>query len=442
MRFQTTIWYQDLNLINLEKKFGKEAMENIYFHIAAFDLNKICSLKPDYLDFGPFAQFVTKEFSKLWQELFKNIWAQWRYENGLPEYSGPVIKVSSSTKPLIIDRTTKFRKFLLPCGGGKDSLLSLRLMKVSGLDYETASYSDSIYGAHEKQHLLIERLIKSHSSEILNNRIWIFDDFMDSPVLLLNDKIDIKTLAAGETPFSVFALIPLALAKGFTDLAYGHERSANKGNMIWELTGEDVNHQWGKSKYAEASLSSYVKKNLVDRLNYFSLLGFMHDAAIFNLLSTDLANICFTHSCNIEKPWCKRCPKCAYVWLNYAAYLPEDILKKTIEGNLFDTPENLLWFSQMLGLEEHTPFECIGQVEEARLAFTLCRIKGLKGKAMDLFVKRFPEYDAVSHANEFIRLYTMDSTLPEILSSRLIGKLRAVIKRRRDLVINTLRSPQ
>ena len=38
-----------------------------------------------------------------------------------------------------------------------------------------------------------------------------------------------------------------------------------------------------------------------------------------------------------------------------------------------DDPVNLLAYRQMLGLEDHTPFECISQVDETRLAFLLAR---------------------------------------------------------------------
>ncbi len=47
----------------------------------------------------------------------------------------------------------------------------------------------------------------------------------------------------------------------------------------------------------------------------------------------------------------------------------------------------------MLGLEAHTPFECIGQIDEVRLAFELCKRKGLKGAAMQVFEREVPPVD-------------------------------------------------
>jgi len=80
--------------------------------------------------------------------------------------------------------------------------------------------------------------------------------------------------------------------------------------------------------------------------------------------------------------------------------------------NLFDVDENQRWFSEMLGLASHTPFECIGQVEEAQLAFELCRRKGLTGKAMTLYQKAFPVLDIQPILDKFLIVDNQD-TFPD-----------------------------
>jgi len=97
-----------------------------------------------------------------------------------------------------------------------------------------------------------------------------------------------------------------------------------------------------------------------------------------------------THSCNESKPWCLSCAKCAYVWLGYAAFLPEKLLQLTFSENPMNKKENLLWYQQLLGLTKHTPFECVGQADETRLLFELCRKRGIKGDAMTLYDNHFP----------------------------------------------------
>ena len=59
-----------------------------------------------------------------------------------------------------------------------------------------------------------------------------------------------------------------------------------------------------------------------------------------------------------------------------------------VHENLLDVEENLLFYRQMLELENMKPFECVGDFDEAKLAFELCyrNCKGLKGKAMEVLI--------------------------------------------------------
>lgn len=389
--FSTTYWYADVDLLALEERFGQQAMERIYFHITAFEANKLLSLRPGRLDLGPFAHLAGPAFSALWGTIAHHVWAQWRYEHDDPDYAGPELipgpGAASSGEPITLEpgpvETLSF------CGGGKDSLVAARLLERAGAPFDSLAYSSSVYGQAAPQHQLIDQLL-DHTAASTRRRLWIFDDFLDSPVARLHPELGVHHLLAAETPASVFAALPLALAHGYRHLVVAHEHSADFGNLVWQKTGEAVNHQWGKSLAAEHLLADYVQRELVSGVDYFSLLKPIDDTLIFNLLlgdaSEDLAAVRATHSCNVRKPWCCRCPKCAYVWLGYMAFLPVEDVEPIFGENLLDLEENQLTFRQMLGLEEHTPFECIGTVGETRLAFALCHRKGLKGRAMDTYL--------------------------------------------------------
>jgi hypothetical protein len=58
--------------------------------------------------------------------------------------------------------------------------------------------------------------------------------------------------------------------------------------------------------------------------------------------------------------------------------------------NLLNIEENQIWWRQLLGLEDHTPFECVGKVEEARLCFRIMDKKGVNGAAMNIFKEEVP----------------------------------------------------
>jgi hypothetical protein len=134
---------------------------------------------------------------------------------------------------------------------------------------------------------------------------------------------------------------------------------------------------------AERLLHDYIRAHLVSDLAMFHLLRPVYDLNVFSMLRNDLAAVPSTHSCARQKPWCCRCAKCVYVWMNYVAWLPEETVSETFEVNLFEIPENRTVLRKMLGLESFKPTDCVGTVSEARLAFSMCRAKGVGGVIAD-----------------------------------------------------------
>jgi len=421
LRFSTSLWYGETDLVDLESHFGRDFMERIYFHIAASDASKLVSLAPAELDMGPFARFTTEAFAALWQAIIYGVWAQWRYQHQRPDYLGPRIvnPLQPGSEPVEI--TGGDVDYLCFCGGGKDSLVMANLLEGARAPYASFAYAGSSYGRSGQQHALIDGLLDTRTP-VRRHRQWVFDDFVDSPIVDLGGVEGLRELTAAETPASIFAALPVLLAHGYRHLVLGHEASANVGNLVWDATGEDVNHQWGKSAAAETLINSYLASELIGNASYFSVLQPVHDPVIFYLLNRSLDSIGKTHSCNVHKPWCMRCPKCAYVWLGYQAYLPGDRLE--LPGpNPLDLPENAGWYRDMIGLSEHTPFECIGQIDESRLALALVRAKGIRGRAIDdLFDELGPlDLDAIER-----RYLTVadESSAPPDLAASLLAQMR------------------
>ena len=432
-KFTTSIWYDDINLNQLESDYGKEVIDKLIFHIAAFEINKLCSLKPDQISFGPLSRFCTSTFKTLWIKVFKEVWGQWRYENDLPNYDGPEFLDSALETPSISTKAGDVG-VLAFCGGGKDSLVVSKLLESSGEAYSSLAYSHSIYGEPEKQHTLIDGLLDT-CSPARRHKQWVIEDFTTSPVLKLGNPNNVKTLCAAETPASIFAALPLVLAFGYSYLVLGHEKSADFGNMVWDKTGEMINHQWGKSYEAELLLNSYIKTNLIENVQIGSILKPIHDTLIFGLLAPHKKSVIHTHSCNINKPWCKRCAKCAYVWINYMAFLPIDLVNQIFGENLLDVEDNQIWFKQMLGLDLHTPFECVGQPEEAQIAFELAKLKGIKGKAMDLYISNFMAIDFAPLIDRYLTVDEHHSALPSELLKKPVAQMYEVsVKVKLDLI--------
>lgn len=432
LRFSTTHWYEQLDLDALARTHGEESVERLLFHVAMFELNKLCSLRPERVSLGPWTRFLTPALLDLWREVFVNVWAQWRYENDDPDYLGP--DFDSPTKDLPAPLAPVERAevdALVFCGGGKDSLATMRLLEASGLRFDTLGYAASIYGPADAQHALIDGLV-SRCAPRRHLRQWVYDDFVDAPVLKLVDGAP-RTLTAAETPSSVFAALPLAVQHGYARLALGHERSADAGQRRWERTGEIINHQWGKSRAAEALIDRYVREHLVAGVECFSPLRPIHDVVIFGSLRRWPDDVPFTHSCNLKKPWCLRCPKCLYVWLGCAAMLPREVVRATFgDDGLLADPSRTAGFEALLG-EYAQPFECIGHAAEARIYLAACAARGYEGETVTRFVER---YGAPRETLALAEGYTdVDvSALPEALRGRLGAVLERVAQETRGFL--------
>lgn len=419
--FTTTYWY-DVDLDELQGRIGSHDFERLLFHIALFEINKGASLRPVRLDLGRWTHLLTPELAELWRTILFNVWGQWRWEHNDPHYTGPELPPATAGGESPIERSVDPEAALVFCGGGKDSLVAMDLLERAGIDYSAFVYSSSIYGRADEQHRLIGDLLHKSTPQRVH-RQWIYDDFLDTPVLELGEG-RVHSLTAAETPSSVFASLPVVLTDGFQHVVLAHERSANRGNLVWDRTGEEINHQWGKSLAAERLLNTYIRRNLVEDFSYFSVLQPVYDALIFSLLRSRLDAVPFTHSCNVRKPWCRRCSKCAYVWINYKAWLPWSVVDPMFDDeNLLDVPENQLNFEQMLGLHDHTPFECIGQISETRLAFALAQGQGLVGRAMETFASKVPVEDWVRVADELLTV-SDEHEIPGSFADPLLRRMR------------------
>jgi UDP-N-acetyl-alpha-D-muramoyl-L-alanyl-L-glutamate epimerase len=353
----------------------------------------------------------------------RHVWGQWRYEHDRPDHAGPEIAGPVSRAEASPVPASLHPKVLLFCGGGKDSLVAARVLDEAGVPYASYAYSHSSYGAPEPQHALIDGLL-DHLAPVERHRHWVFDDLLDVPIERLAPELGVRSVTAAETPSSLFGALPLALAQGCTDVVVAHERSADVGNLVWGRTGEEINHQWGKSLDAERLLRDYVDQQLVAGLTYSSVLKPAHDVLIFRALADSLDAVPATHSCNVVKPWCLRCAKCAYVWLGYQAFLPAATNQATFgDRNLLDDPANQMWFEQMLGLGDHTPFECIGQVDEARLAFELLRRRGGTGAAMRMYEEQVGAVDAERLYRDLIAVAPDHHAMPPRLADRVVPVL-------------------
>lgn len=382
--FLTQIYYPTIDLTRIAAP--RESLHRLFCHIALFEGMKFCAAFPDVYDVSAIADGLSENALKAFAEWVPPSWSQHLYENQRSDYVGPRLLTDlplGKSQPFTLQHPNEI--LLFGNGGGKDSLLGMKMLGDGGIPYATYQWARSEYGTLREQHRLMTR-IEKHIHPAAKERISIHDDFTDATFLNIYYP-DIKGDSANGNPCQVgmpeglFEALPICLAKGYSSLVFANERSASTGNFA---EGE-VNHQWIKSFAAETAYRNFIKNELISNVSFYSLLRPLYDWQIFQRLSRYPEVLPDIHSCNIQKPWCKRCAKCAYVWMNLMARFPKPMIDQLFLENLFDVPELQPFFRQMMGLETHNAFECIGEINETLLALKKCSDKGLQGKALQTF---------------------------------------------------------
>ncbi|OCG95253.1 hypothetical protein LMG918_14570, partial [Xanthomonas euvesicatoria] len=173
-------------------------------------------------------------------------------------------------------------------------------------------------------------------------------------------------------------LVLAALLTGVDQVVFSNERSASYGSQI-PGTGE-VNHQWSKGWAFEQAFGEYVQRHVAADLRYYSLLRPLSELAVARQFAkTDHYDAHFS-SCNRnfhimgERPvhrWCGVCPKCHFVFLALAPFMPKTRLVNIFGRNLLDDATQAGGYDALLEFQDHKPFECVGEGRESRAAMAV-----------------------------------------------------------------------
>jgi len=66
--------------------------------------------------------------------------------------------------------------------------------------------------------------------------------------------------------------------------------------------------------------------------------------------------------------WCGQCPKCHFVFLALAPFMPKPRLLAIFGRNLLDDDSLASAFDALMEFRDHKPFECVGEGSESRAA--------------------------------------------------------------------------
>ena len=252
-----------------------------------------------------------------------------------------------------------FSGYIVPIGGGKDSVVTLEVLKVD-------KKKDFCLIINPKPVTLDCAKIAGFEN---TNIIEIYRT-IDKNLLELNKQGFIN----GHTPFSsmlAFVSYFVAYLLGKKYIALSNENSANESNII----GEKINHQYSKSYEFECDFEEYSEKYLKTPVKYFSFLRPLNELQIAKIFSKYEKYHSTFKSCNVGSKtlpwkWCCNCPKCLFAYIILSPYLYKEKLVNIFGEDMFENPKLLKTFLELTGNGETKPFECVGTFEEVNFAIT------------------------------------------------------------------------
>lgn len=257
---------------------------------------------------------------------------------------------------------------LLLVGGGKDSVVSHQILR-------RAKQAHQVFYVGDSQQ--IEPLIAGFQAPrlLVGRRL--------DPILF---ELNASGALNGHVPVSAyyaFVAQLIAVLGGFGSIIASNERSASSANL--HIGPLEVNHQWSKGVRFESLFQQWQRHHLRRIPTYFSVLRPLSELHIASCFSRFPAHFTHFSSCNRNfrqrgrRPadrWCGRCSKCIFVFTMLGPWLEEQDMGRIFGGNFLADDENLSTLAQLLGLEGHKPFDCVGTPDEVAAALYLCHTQG------------------------------------------------------------------
>jgi hypothetical protein len=283
---------------------------------------------------------------------------------------------------------------LVAIGGGKDSLVSIEALRAAGIA-QTVTWiggSQLIRSCAERTGLPIHNIGRTLAAQLFElNRLGAWNGHI--PVTAVNSAI----------------MVLAALLAGVDQVVFSNERSASYGSQIIAADGSattEVNHQWSKGWEFEQAFGRHVEQYIAADLRYYSLLRPLSELAVARQFARNDHYDAHFSSCNRnfhimgERPvhrWCGVCPKCHFVFLALAPFMPKTRLVSIFGRNLLDDAAQAGGYDALLEFQDHKPFECVGEGRESRAALAALATRAEWKE--DVLVRRFsrdiqPQLDA------------------------------------------------
>ncbi len=402
------IWFNPTLIIrNVDKKkiqqLQKRELDNLIFHLGLMEIPTYwkAAVSPNIVIE---AGYLNKDQIAWWQDLIIKGMGEFFYKNKINFREKGFLKVTTQVYQNTDQSFSILKKFsrgvIVPVGGGKDSVVTLELLKKNRVGVRPLLYNPT------------EQALEVVKASGLKNYI-VIERKMDRKLWELNREGYLN----GHTPFSAYLAFLSVVCAAIFDYKYialSNERSANEGNVRY--LGSDINHQYSKSFEFEKKFSEYAGKYLTKEINYFSFLRPLYELQIARLfskypkyfsvfLSCNEAYKTFSGSRKPTKKWCCKCSKCLFVFIALCPFIGKRKMVKIFGRNLLADRSLLPILQELIGEKKFKPFECVGTKDEVLVALwlTLRDHKGERELLLTYFEKRIlPKYPHMAELSKRI----------------------------------------
>ena len=333
-----------------------------------------------------------------WRKLYWHGLGEFFYTNGIAATFDNYMQVNcqhTCSKPDAFHIIQNTDKYLVPIGGGKDSVVTLELLRRAGRTVRPLIMNPR--GA------TVECAAKAGFpiGEVLVIRRTIDPTLLD---------LNAKGYLNGHTPFSAMLAFYTHLASvlsGIPNVALSNESSANESTVL----GTSVNHQYSKSLEFEDDFRAYVPS-----FNYFSFLRPLTELQIAMLFSRFTAYHDVFRSCNVgskQDIWCGHCAKCLFAYIILSPFIEPARLNAIFGKSMLDDTTLEHEFLQLTGKAETKPFECVGTVSEVRQALSMTVDRWYSTVRRPSLLKDFKDLKDSKDLNNLKDLLPMGNLTPD-----------------------------
>ena len=356
------------------------------------------------------------DFQEKWfRKLYYLGLGEFRFVNNIVVSEEELVEfISLGDKLEIEESPMELKGTIIPIGGGKDSNVTLDLLKSENDD--------------NLAFVIGSKKVSMECARIAGfdvDRVIEVKRIIDRRLIELNE----KGFLNGHTPFSaIVAFITYLCASlmGKKYIALSNEDSANESNV----EGENINHQYSKTIEFENDFREYAEKYLMQGPEYFSMLRPISELQIAMLFSRleDFHSV--FKSCNVGSKtepwrWCCDCPKCLFVYTILSPFLYKEKLVNIFSEDLFEREDLLNTFIELCGYGPNKPFECVGTYSEIRYSITKVIEKlNKEGKALPYLLKYYYDNFELSK-EELLSYYNDNNNVPEHFAEILKEKLKS-----------------